>query len=233
MITRMWRGWTRPGEADAYERFLLDDLFPSMRTIDGFLGAEVLRRPEDDEVAFVTLTRFASLAAIRAFAGDAYERPVLEPRARELLSRHDDVAHHYETSGTLGIARLPAERDVVAPDGCDVRILLAASRGSMAHFQLGAGETSVAVRHRTIEELWYFVGGRGRMWRRSAEGEERLDDVETGISIDIPRGTAFQLRALGDEPIRAIGATMPPWPGPGEAIPTDGPWEPTVEPGPT
>jgi mannose-6-phosphate isomerase-like protein (cupin superfamily) len=203
-----------------------------MRTIDGFLGGEVLRRPDGDEVAFVTLTRFASLDAIRAFAGDAYGRPVLEPRARELLSRHDDVAQHYETLGALGIARLPAERDVVAPDGCDVRILVGGSRGGMAHFQLGAGETSIAVRHRTIEELWYFVGGRGRMWRRSADGEERVDDVEAGVSIDIPRGTTFQLRALGDEPLSAVGATMPPWPGPGEAIPAVGPWEPTVDPGP-
>jgi hypothetical protein len=58
----------------------------------------VLRRADGDEVAFVTLTRFASLRAIRAFAGAEYERPVLEPRARELLARHDDLALHYETA---------------------------------------------------------------------------------------------------------------------------------------
>ena len=79
-ITRMWRGWTAPENADAYERFLLEELFPSMREIPGFRGADVLRRRDGDEVAFVTLTRFDSLDAVRAFAGEHYEVPVLEPR---------------------------------------------------------------------------------------------------------------------------------------------------------
>jgi antibiotic biosynthesis monooxygenase (ABM) superfamily enzyme len=100
IITRMWRGWTAAEDADAYERFLLDELFPAMRSIPGFAGADVLRRPDGDEVAFVTLTRFESLDAIRAFAGDDYETPVLEPRARELLSRYDERAVHYETSSS-------------------------------------------------------------------------------------------------------------------------------------
>ena len=69
-ITRMWRGWTSAENADAYERFLLDELFPSMRGIAGFRGADVLRRRDGDEVAFVTLTRFDSLDAVRAFAGE-------------------------------------------------------------------------------------------------------------------------------------------------------------------
>lgn len=98
MITRMWRGWTLPRDADAYERFLLDELFPSMRQIEGFLGADVLRREDGGEVAFVTLTRFQSIDDIRAFAGDRFETPVIEPRAAELLSRHEERAIHYDTS---------------------------------------------------------------------------------------------------------------------------------------
>ena len=98
MITRLWRGWTEPGNADDYERFLLDELFPAMRAIPGFRGADVLRRADGEEVAFVTLTRFESIEAVRAFAGEAYEVPVLEPRARELLSRYDERAQHFETA---------------------------------------------------------------------------------------------------------------------------------------
>lgn len=98
MITRLWRGWTATEQADAYERFLLTDLFPSMREIPGFLGAEVLRRPDRGEVAFVTLTRFDSLDAIRAFAGDDYEVPVLEPQALALLSRYEAWALHFDTA---------------------------------------------------------------------------------------------------------------------------------------
>jgi hypothetical protein len=98
MITRLWRGWTTIESADAYERFLESELFPSMRDIAGFLGADLLRRTERDEVAFVTLTRFESLDAVRAFAGEHYETPVLEPQALALLSRYDEKALHFDTS---------------------------------------------------------------------------------------------------------------------------------------
>jgi antibiotic biosynthesis monooxygenase (ABM) superfamily enzyme len=98
MITRLWQGWTANEHADAYERFLLAGLFPSMREIPGFRGAEVLRRPDGGEVAFVTLTRFESVDAIRAFAGADYERPVLEPEALALLSHYDERALHFDTA---------------------------------------------------------------------------------------------------------------------------------------
>jgi heme-degrading monooxygenase HmoA len=97
LITRVWRGWTGLGDAQAYADFLLGSLFPSMREIDGFVDADVLRRRDGDEVAFLTLTRFDTLDAIRAFAGDDYEVPVLEPEALALLSSYDERATHFET----------------------------------------------------------------------------------------------------------------------------------------
>jgi hypothetical protein len=98
VITRLWQGWTAIEDADAYEQFLLGDLFPSMRSIPGFRGADVLRRRDGDEVAFVTLTRFESLDDIREFAGDDYDVPVLEPQALDLLSRYDERALHFDTA---------------------------------------------------------------------------------------------------------------------------------------
>ncbi len=98
VITRLWRGWTTPENADAYEQFLLKRLFPSMRAITGFRGADVLRRPDGDEVAFVTLTRFESIDSIRVFAGDDHEVPVLEPEAIALLARYEDRASHFATA---------------------------------------------------------------------------------------------------------------------------------------
>ena len=119
---------------------------------------------------------------------------------------------------------LPVQRDDVAPDGSDVRLLLGVKGGGMAHFELAPGRTSKAVAHRTVEEIWFFVGGRGEMWRRAADGSETVDAVEAGVSLDIPLGTSFQFRALGDEPLRAVGVTMPPWPGDDEAEPVPGRW---------
>ena len=122
---------------------------------------------------------------------------------------------------------IASKPDVVAPDGSHVRILLALKRGSMAHFALEPRQVSKAVSHKTIEEIWYFLRGRGRMWRRLGASEETVD-VHPGMSITIPTGTQFQFRSDSDEPLEAIGVTMPPWPGDGEAFEVKGIWEPTV-----
>ena len=119
----------------------------------------------------------------------------------------------------------------MAPDGSDVRALLNLSRGGLAHFTLAAGQTSVAVRHRTVEEIWYVVSGQAEMWRRIGDYEET---VELGAEdcVTLPVGTHFQFRNVGRDPFVAVGVTMPPWPGDGEAIESKGPWGSTVAPGP-
>ena len=119
--------------------------------------------------------------------------------------------------------QLPARPDTVAPDGSDVRLLLRLPRGSAAHFQLAPDHTSKAMCHRSVEEIWYFLSGRGEMWRRLGNAEEVVT-VHAGICITIPVGTSFQFRTTGDDPLAAIGVTMPPWPGDGEAYPVDGKW---------
>jgi mannose-6-phosphate isomerase-like protein (cupin superfamily) len=123
----------------------------------------------------------------------------------------------------FGTTRLPAAPDVVATDGSDVRVLLATRGGSMAHFTLAPGTTSIAVAHRTIDEVWLFLGGRGEMWRRLGEHEETVA-VEPGVCVTIPVGTRFQYRALGPEPLTAVAVATPPWPGEGEAHAVEGTW---------
>lgn len=124
--------------------------------------------------------------------------------------------------------RLPDERDAVAPDGSDVRVLLELRGGSMAHFELPPGQTSKAVTHRTVEEIWFFLSGRGEMWRTQKGQPEMIVQVESGMCLTIPLGTQFQFRSFGAEPLSALGVTMPPWPGDGEATMVQGKWEATV-----
>lgn len=100
MIARMWHGWTKPQNADAYEDLLRDEMFPSMRRIQGFEGAYLMRRAAGEEVEFVTVTLFTSLDAVRRFAGDDYETAVLHPQAVGLLSRYDPKSVHYEIRST-------------------------------------------------------------------------------------------------------------------------------------
>ena len=76
---------------------------------------------------------------------------------------------------TKTISRQP---DGVAPDGSEVYLGLECSRGGLAVFVLPAGRVSRAVRHRTIEEVWFFMDGEGEMWRRSGESEELCRVIE-------------------------------------------------------
>jgi len=98
MIARLWRGWTSRENAEAYEGLLISQIFPAIRKrgIDGFQSIELMRRQSGDEVEFVTLMVFASMEAVRAFAGDEYEIAVVPEGARALLSRFDERAAHYE-----------------------------------------------------------------------------------------------------------------------------------------
>ncbi len=122
---------------------------------------------------------------------------------------------------------LPETADAVAPDGTAVRLLAALKGGSFAHFELPAGAVSHAVAHRTVEEIWYFVAGAGQVWRKFAAHEEILD-VEAGLSLTMPLGTAFQFRAAPTGPLAFVAVTMPPWPGEMEAYRVEGPWSATV-----
>ncbi|HKP76222.1 MAG TPA: cupin domain-containing protein [Longimicrobiaceae bacterium] len=126
-------------------------------------------------------------------------------------------------------ARLPIEPSYPAPDGSEVRVLLGVGGGGMAHFQLGPGLTSRAAAHRTVDEIWYVLSGRGEMWRAQEGAQEEVVALEPGVCLTIPVGTRFQFRCLGDEPLAAIGVTMPPWPEDREeAYEVEGRWVPTV-----
>lgn len=118
---------------------------------------------------------------------------------------------------------LPARPTVTAPDGSDVRVLLSLKGGSMAHFELAAGQVSQAVVHRTVEEIWYVVAGLGEMWRGQGDREEVVA-LRPGVCLTIPVGTRFQFRASASQALAAVGVTMPPWPGPEEAVQVSGRW---------
>jgi mannose-6-phosphate isomerase-like protein (cupin superfamily) len=119
--------------------------------------------------------------------------------------------------------RLPVSPDIVAPDGSDVRVLLKTSRGGMAHFELAGGSASDAICHRTVDEIWFVLSGRGEMWRKQDKREEVVA-LEPGVCVTIPVGTHFQFRATAGESLNAVGVTMPPWPGASEAVPVPEKW---------
>lgn len=96
MIARVWKGWTVPENADAYEKLLREVVYPGLKKIAGYCGGYILRLDKDEESEFVTVNLFESLEAVKAFAGEDYKVPVFEPEARRLLSKVEPLAHHYE-----------------------------------------------------------------------------------------------------------------------------------------
>jgi heme-degrading monooxygenase HmoA len=96
VIARLWHGWASPENADDYEALLRAGVLPGLERIDGYRGAYLLRRSAAEGIEFTTITLWASMEAVRAFAGDDVEAAVVPPEAQRLLSSFDDRSVHYE-----------------------------------------------------------------------------------------------------------------------------------------
>jgi mannose-6-phosphate isomerase-like protein (cupin superfamily) len=121
---------------------------------------------------------------------------------------------------------LGAGPDYQAPDGSEIRLLTECEAGGLAHCTLRAGLTTRAVRHRTVDEIWYVLGGEGDVWR--SNGVTEVAHVREGTCLTIPCGASFQFRAAEDAPLTLLIGTFPRWPGSEEAVAVPGAWEPSV-----
>lgn len=121
-------------------------------------------------------------------------------------------------------SQLPGDADYLAPDGSEIRLLPNMNGGGLCHCTLPGGKTSSAVRHKSVEEIWYVLSGEGEIWRKR-DGQEEIDPLSLGTALTIPPQTQFQFRNLSAEPLHILITTMPPWPGPEEAVPVTGHWK--------
>ena len=103
MVARVWRGYTKPEHADAYESMLKPELLPGLSRVAGYKGSYLLRRTVGDEVEFVTIIIWESLDAIRAVAGPDVERAVIPEERRQYLARYDDKASHFDIVAVHGL----------------------------------------------------------------------------------------------------------------------------------
>jgi hypothetical protein len=97
-ICRLWRGWTTPDNAGAYEQVVRGEVIPGIeaRSIPGFRHIDLMKRDLDDEVEFQTLMWFDSLEAIKSFMGEDYALSHVPAAAQAVLKRFDERAAHFE-----------------------------------------------------------------------------------------------------------------------------------------
>ena len=96
MIARIWHGWTRAEDADAYRRLLVTTILPGIHRVRGYRGAYLLDRRVGGDAEFVTVTLWDSMDAVAEFAGSDSGHAVVPEDARRLLTRFDDHSEHYE-----------------------------------------------------------------------------------------------------------------------------------------
>ncbi|MEX2472010.1 MAG: antibiotic biosynthesis monooxygenase [Gemmatimonadota bacterium] len=96
MISRHWTCVTHPESAADYERYLRTQMFKAMEKIDGFRSAVILRRDTPEGLVYRVVTEWASMDAIRAFAGEDVETAVVPEKVRPWMIRFDDRVVHYE-----------------------------------------------------------------------------------------------------------------------------------------
>lgn len=96
MISRQWKGIAKRSEADRYVDHLRTETFVQIAKLPGFHSASILRRDVAAGVEFLIVTTWASLDAIRLFAGDDPERAVVPLRVQEMMVSYDRTVDHYE-----------------------------------------------------------------------------------------------------------------------------------------
>ena len=121
----------------------------------------------------------------------------------------------------------PSRPNGRSPAGAEIRLLIEGETGSMIHSTVPPGQVNRATVHATVSEFWHVLSGDGQIWRRDSAGEETVV-LGSGVSIDIPVGTAFQYRCTGVDPLQFLCICMPRWPGHTAATVIEGPWEPTA-----
>ena len=95
-IVRVWGGFGTEAGVERYCReHFPQSVLPHLRSIDGFIEVKVMTRRGQGETEVVVAITWESIESVKAFAGDDYEKAVVEPVVRELLNRFDERVAHF------------------------------------------------------------------------------------------------------------------------------------------
>jgi heme-degrading monooxygenase HmoA len=95
MVERHWKGTALPEKAEEYVHHLLNDTFPALKALPGFISHSILRRETELGMEFLIITRWETMEALRPFAGVDIERAVIPSAVKSMMVRYDLHAEHY------------------------------------------------------------------------------------------------------------------------------------------
>ena len=102
-IIRTWKGWTTLENATIYEDMLINEVFPTVKKkgVDGLEKVSISTMKKKHEMEFFLVLQFESLAAVKTFAGEDYEKAYIPDNAKRILLRYDEKAQHFELKEEL------------------------------------------------------------------------------------------------------------------------------------
>ncbi len=95
MIERVWSARTTRDGARQYAEHFRHVVLPELAAIAGYRGAQLMEREQDGAIEVVVVTRWNTLDAIRAFAGEEMDRAVVHDAAAALMTDYDRKVRHY------------------------------------------------------------------------------------------------------------------------------------------
>jgi len=99
MIARMWRGWVRTEQANAYVAYITGTGLREYAATPGNLGCQMWTRDlGDGRTEVLTVSWWESRAAIVGFAGSDIEAAVFYPEDDEYLVDRETTVSHFEVA---------------------------------------------------------------------------------------------------------------------------------------
>ena len=95
MIARIWRGWTRPEDTEAYAEYILTTGIAEYEATPGNHGAYLISRPDGNRTEFLTISFWDTYDAIVAFAGENIDRAIFYPEDDKYLIDRETTVNHF------------------------------------------------------------------------------------------------------------------------------------------
>lgn len=98
MIARHWKGLCELSRADDYVQHLKNETFAHLKTLSGFIRAEIHQRRKDEGVEFLIITYWSSMEAVTLFTGPASDVAVVPNVVSHMMITYDKEVCHYEVN---------------------------------------------------------------------------------------------------------------------------------------